>query len=68
MKIIGMEVQIESNASLNPKYKARPEEPMTLKREIRTMAVFIPSNCWSWVGSLAIREVSAPVEFSSLSW
>lgn len=36
-----------------------------LKSDIRTIAMLIPRSCWSWMGSLAMREVSEPTELEA---
>lgn len=66
--MMGIEVKIERSASLNPKYRARRMERRIVKREIRTIAMFMPRSCWRCVGSLASREVRAPPELEGLSW
>lgn len=65
---MGIEVKIERRASLKPKYRARRMESRMVKREIRTMAMFMPRSCCRCVGSLARREVRAPTELEGSSW
>jgi hypothetical protein len=66
-KIMGRQETMMTRANLLWKTKATITHTTRLNREIKTMAMFIPSNCCSWVGSVVMRVVRMPTELQDSS-
>jgi hypothetical protein len=48
----------------HPKANPMDMQPIILRKAVNTIAMLMPSNCWSCVGSFAILAVSVPDELN----
>lgn len=60
--IMGSATVLARIVKRHPKANPMDMQPIILRKAVNTIAMLMPSNCWSCVGSFAILAVSVPDE------